>query len=346
MSSIPRWRRLAIAFVSIAGVLLTAAPAMAAADSDEDAAPADGAVEIAYADSSEIRPGEGWAIVCDGIGSLEGVDIACSGDGVTLTSDAYDPEWGTHSLSVTQRSGSTRIDVTYRVRLEPPPAPEAAVTRLDVPIAVGTQFLLPISALGITCAACTEDAGATIAIGTLPSGVSAGVSSTHLALRSTTPGDAPIPLTLTDDAGQRVDVELTVSFVDAAADAIGRSGALHVLSGADEWALADLSWGDELLAVCSPTQSIGMRCTAEGAIERTADDIAQLLFRIVDADGRMTWGSVTAVDDLDTDLLAVPVWDTEAPLVLVSPPAEDAQEQTGTTPLAGLAELLEGIPAS
>lgn len=345
MSSIPRWRRLAIAFVSIAGVLLTAGPA--AADAGEDTGQSDGAVQIAYGDSTEIRPGEGWTVLCDGIGSLDGVEIACSGDGVTLTAEEYDPEWGAHPLSVTQRSGSTTIDVTYRVRLEPPPAPEVAVTRLDVPIAVGTQFLVPISALAITCAACTDDGGAEIAIGALPSGVSAGVSRTHLVLRSTTPGDAPIPLTLTDDAGQRVDAEITASFVDAVPERTGQSGALHLLSDGDEWTLADLAWGEDLLAVCSPGQSLGMRCTAEGTVERTTEDTAaQLLFRIVDGDGRTTWGSITSDADLDSDLLAAPVWESEAPLVLVSPPAEDAQEKTGTTPLAGLAELLEGIPAS
>jgi hypothetical protein len=104
-------------------------------------------------------------------------------------------------------------------------------------------------------------------------------------------------------------------------------------------------WGGDATIVCSTPQSVGLRCTADGGVERTGEGPAQLLFRVVADDGRFSWGSVTAADDVDGVALAAPSWESEAPLSLVSAPVEEEQAEEAA-PLAGLARLLEGIPAS
>ncbi|WP_449407495.1 hypothetical protein [Microbacterium maritypicum] len=355
MTSTHRRRRGALALAALAGALLvgsplTASAALAAAPAHA-AAPAPGdAIEVSYSDVSEIRPGEGWLIDCSGVGTLDGIAVTCADDSVTLVSAGFDPALGTQTLTVPQVFGSLRISVDYRVRLEPPPAPEVGVDRIDLPIAVGEQALLPISALAITCAACTAEGGATIHVETpppvgksaVPSGVAVGVSATHIAVRGTIPGDVAIPVTITDDAGQSVSGEVTVTFVDSPARTVG---GLHVIGDVDGLDMVEQVWGGDATIVCSTPQSVGLRCMADGGVERTGEGPAQLLFRVVADDGRFSWGSVTAADDVDGVALAAPSWESEAPLSLVSAPVEEEQAQEAA-PLAGLARLLEGIPAS
>ncbi|MFJ4223974.1 hypothetical protein [Microbacterium sp. NPDC089695] len=343
MTSTHRRRRGALALAALAGALLLGAAATSAvAASASTASGAGDAIEVSYADVSEIRPGAGWLIDCAGVGTLDGITVTCAEDSVTLVSAGYDTALGTQILTVPQVSGSTRISVDYRVRLEPPPAPEVGVDRLDLPIAVGEQALVPISALAITCAACTADGGATVRVETPPPGLSVGVSATHLVIRGTTPGDAVVPLTITDDAGQEVAVELTVTIVDAPARTMG---GLHVLGDAEGIDIVEQVWGGDASIVCSSPQSVGLRCTAEGGVERTGEGPAQLLFRVVADDGRFAWGSITDDPDAADVALAAPSWESEAPLSLVSAPVEE-QQADEVVPLAGLAQLLEGIPAS
>ncbi|MFB4351362.1 hypothetical protein [Microbacterium sp. CR_7] len=342
MTSTHRRRRGALALAALAGALLLGSPLAASSALAASAPESGGAVEVSYSDVSEIRPGEGWLIDCSGVGVLEGITVTCAEDRVELVSAGFDTDLGTQTLTVPQVFGATRLSVDYRVRLEPPPAPEVGGDRLDLPIAVGEQALIPLSALAITCAVCTDDGGATIRVDDPPAGVSAGVSSTHLALRATTPGDAVVPLTVTDDAGQAVSIELTVSVI-AAPDAV--MGGLHVVGDATAIPVAEQIWGGDAAIVCSAPQSIGLRCTAEGGVERTGAGPAQLLFRVVADDGRFTWGSITDDPDADDIALAAPSWESEAPLSLVSAPV-DEQQADDVVPLAGLAQLLEGIPAS
>lgn len=344
MTSTHRRRRGALALAAIAAALMVASPAAtvsALAATTPAPAPGD-AVEVSYADVTEIRPGEGWLVDCAGVGTLEGITVSCAEDTVTLTSAGFDTGLGTQTLTVPQVSGATRISVDYRVRLEPPPVPEVGVDRLDLPIAVGEQALVPLSALAVTCAACTADGGASIRVETPPPGVSAGVSATHLALRGTAPGDAVIPLTVTDDAGQAVSAELTVTFVAASAPA---PGGLHVSGDATAIDVAGQIRGGDATVICSSPQSIGLRCTPDGGVERTGDGPAQLLFRVVADDGRFAWGSLTDDPGAEIARLVAPSWESEAPLSLVSAPV-DEQQAVAAAPLAGLARLLEGIPAS
>ncbi|PCE16284.1 hypothetical protein AUC47_00040 [Microbacterium sp. SZ1] len=342
MTSTHRRRRGALALAALAGALLLGSPLVAPSALAASAPESGGAVEVSYSDASEIRPGEGWLIDCSGVGALEGITVTCAEDRVELVSAGFDTDLGTQTLTVPQVFGATRLSVDYRVRLEPPPAPEVGVDRLDLPIAVGEQALIPLSALAITCAVCTDDGGATIRVDDPPAGLSAGVSSTHLALRTTTPGDAVVPITVTDDAGQAVSIELTVSVIAAPDPTIG---GLHVVGDATAIPVVDQIWGGDAAIVCSAPQSIGLRCTPDGGVERTGTGPSQLLFRVVADDGRFTWGSITDDPDADDIALAAPSWESEAPLSLVSAPV-DEQQADDVVPLAGLAQLLEGIPAS
>lgn len=336
MSRLFRWHHSAYAVIAAFSALA------ASAEAPEENAPApDGAVEISYSEASEIRPGEGWLIDCGTIGALSGVVITCAPDGVTLASEGFDPKWGEQALPVTLISGAAAIDVTYRVRLEAPPVPEVAVTRLDIPIPVGAQAMVPISALAISCAECSVAGGATLEIGALPPGLSAGVSDTHLTVRSAASGDVIVPLTVTDDAGQSTPVELTASFVETPEQAVA---AVHIVSAARQWDLRELAWGTGLTAVCASTQSIGMTCANDGTAQLTADQ-GQLMFRVVDSDGQQAWGSVTFDATATSDHLAVPSWAKDAPLSMVSVPVETV-DGPADAPLTALALLLEGIPRS
>src|SRR5690606_14617267 len=142
----PFWRG-ALAVAVLLGVLTPVAASGASGGGDEG--PRDGVVEVGYAEPTEVRGGEGWLIDCSSVGELEGVEMTCEPDSLVLASEGYDPDWGTHPLLVPQQSGSLELAVTYRVRLERPPAPEFGTDRIDLPVPVGAQRLIPIAALGI-----------------------------------------------------------------------------------------------------------------------------------------------------------------------------------------------------
>lgn len=346
-SSLP-WRRGAA--VALALVLPVASAILAAqADDEDEGPPPDGAVTIPYQESSEIRPGEGWLIDCSALGTVDGVTSVCDPESITLSA-AYDPDWGEHPLAVRMVSKHTDLQVGYTLRMEPPPAPEIAVDRLDMPIEIGAQAMLPLSALGIACEMCSEDGGAIIEVGKLPHGVEAGVSATHLSVRGSAVGDVEIPLRVTDDAGQSAAVKLTVSFVtavDVAEDA-ARVGALHVISNASEWDLAALSWGEDITIVCAEPRPAALTCAPDGTAALAADSPppAQFMFRVITADGAQSWGSVTVDQTAGEDGVAAPGWAHEAPLHLVYPPSgEDAPGEGGSL-LGPLTLLLEGIPGS
>ncbi|WP_164234249.1 hypothetical protein [Microbacterium hydrocarbonoxydans] len=341
MRSYQPWRRGASALLALA--LPAAFGVLTAADEGEgDGPPPNGAVEIPFQETGDIRPGEGWLIDCGRLGELDGVTVACEPDGISLTAEGYDPDWGERPLAVELVSASARLEVTYSVRLGPPPAPEMAVDRLDLPVRVGEQAMVPLSALGITCAVCSEEGGATIEVGTLPPGFAAGVSATHLSLRGSAAGDVAIPLRVTDDAGQQTTAELTVSFVEGGVD---RASALHIVSPASEWDLASLSWGEDRVILCTGPQPDGLTCEPDGAAELSGDGggPAQFLFRVIAADGEDGWGSITVDESLEGDEPAAPSWADEAPLHLVYPPAgEDSADVSGSL-LGPLSLLLEGM---
>lgn len=343
-SSLP-WRRGAAAVLAL---VLPVASALLAAQGDEEedeGPPPDGAVMIPYQEAGEIRPGEGWLIDCSSLGVVEGVTIACDTESITLSA-AYDPDWGEHPLSVRMVSKHTDLQVGYTLRMEPPPAPEITVDRLDMPIEVGAQAMVPLSALGIECEMCSDDGGALIEVGKLPHGVDVGVSGTHLSVRGAAPRDVEVPLRVTDDAGQTGEVKLTLSFVEAASSE--PVGALHVVSSASEWDLAALSWGDDLTVVCAEPRPAALACAPDGTASLAADSPspAQFMFRVVADDGAQAWGSVTVDADAGDRDVAVPAWAHEAPLHMVYPPSGDDAPGEGGSLLGPLTLLLEGIPGS
>lgn len=339
LSSLP-WRRGAALLLAMA--LSSASVVQTAPGTSDGASPADGAIEIPYGDPGEIRPGEGWVIDCGSLGSLDGVTLACDPESITLTADAYDPKWGERALPVSLRSQNARMDVTYAVRMAPPPAPELGVGRFDMPVAVGEQAMIPLAALGIVCSVCSASGGATIEIGTLPPGVDAGVDETHISIRATAPGDVVVPLLITDDAGQEVSSELTVSFVPTLPR---RPGALHVIASGSEWDLSELFWGKDPLVVCGEPRPKALECTPDGTARLPADTAgpAQFMFRVVDGDGATAWGSVTVDEKAKDTVPAAPSWRQKAPLRMVSQPAEDEPSPTGESLLGPLSSLLEGM---
>lgn len=341
------WRRGAAALLALVLPVASVALSAQAEEGEDDGPPPNGAVLIPYQETADIRPGEGWLIDCAKVGTIDGATITCTPETITLAA-AYDPDWGEHSLTVHMVSTHTDVSISYTIGMEPPPAPEIAIERLDMPVAVGAQAMLPLAALGISCEMCTEDGGAVIEVGELPPGLSAGVSKTHFSVRSSVTGDVEIPLQVTDDAGQAVTVNLVVSFVPADDEAAGEEavGALHTVSSASEWDLAELSWGEDVTILCTEPRPPGLSCAPDGTAKLAKDAApAQFMFRVIGADGAQSWGSVTVDEAAESDGLAIPDWRSEAPLELVyAPSGEDDSAVEGESLLGPLTLLLEGIP--
>lgn len=348
-------RRAATALLALVLPVTSAVLAAQDDESEDEGPPPNGAVAIPYQETAEIRPGEGWLIDCTGLAAIDGAALACEPDVITLSAE-YDPDWGEHLLAVHLVSRHTDLHVGYRISMEPPPGPEIAVERLDLPIAAGAQAMVPLSALGISCEACSEEGGAIIEVGELPPGISAGVSETHLAVRGSAEGDVEIPLRVTDDAGQEATTNLTLSFVPAGEQSIG---ALHIVAAATEWDLTEFVWGDDVTILCTEPRPAALECAPDGAAAfrqassgtgtlGVAETVkpAQFMYRVVAPDGGQTWGSVTFDETVDDEVPAVPVWKHKAPLHMVFPPSGDDTHVEGESLLGPLTLLLEGIPGS
>jgi len=345
------WRRAATALLALVLPMTSAVLSAQGGEDEDDGPPPNGAVAIPYQETADIRPGEGWLIDCSRLAQIEGATITCESDAITL-SGAYDPDWGEHALAVHMVSRHAELDVGYRITMEPPPEPAIAVERLDLPVAVGAQAMFPLSALGIVCEVCTAEGGALIEVGELPQGVSAGVSETHLSVRSSSPGDVEIPLRVTDDAGQEVTANLALSFVPATDQS---PGALHIVTDAVEWDLTEFVWGDDVTILCTEPRPTALTCAPDGtaafhgAGKLTAAEAArpaQFMFRVNSPDGSQTWGSVTVDDTVDGVVTAAQAWADEAPLHMVHPPSDEQSNVEGESLLGPLTLLLEGIPGS
>jgi hypothetical protein len=322
------------AFVACAA--LGVAPAAASAEGE---APADsGVVEIPYGEPVDVRPSGGWSIDCAGVGALDGVELACTAEGITLAAP-FDADWGEQILPVTLQAGAATAQVRYRVRLGPPAAPEVGASAVDVPLPVGRQSLVPLSLLNLTCVLCTD---ATIEIAEVaPASAIVGVGPAHLSVRPAQPGEITVKLTVTDDAGQSIDAEVVLTATSALP---GGPRALHV-SGPEPVALGDLVSGDDVTIECL-TVDPALACGAEGELTRTAESErpVQVTYRVVDAAGRQALGSVT-VDPAASLAPVAPSWSRKAGLGLAVPaPSEDDTE--APSPLAPLTRILQEVPAS
>lgn len=348
-----------LAVAALASMLAVAGPAVAddTGQGADTEAQNSAVIEIPYGEPGELRVAEGVSIDCDALRPVDGVDVACEPEGLVLEVDGYDPEWGERVLPVTLLAGSTRTVVNYRVALAPPAAPEVTTTWIDHPFVAGSQALMPLSMLGIVCTLC--EAAEVQVDSVTPASAFAGVGPTHLAVRSGVPGDVVVALRVTDDAGQEVAVELTVSMVAGDASAFGAPGALHVSTApAREVDLASYAWGDDLTFTCPPPDAataVAATCTADGraAIAGKPTSGDQFVFRVVDPDGRQALGSVTFADPAEQaeDAAAPapvapvpPMWDDNAALgIRVAAPPAEADE--GDAVLSRLSRILQEVPA-
>lgn len=329
---------------------------------EEEAEVDTGLVVIPYLEPVEIAPAEGWRVDCAGVGELEGIEMTCVDGKVTLTADTYDSAWGEHVLTVPLRAGSAEADVAYRVRQGPPTAPVLAASVIDAPLEVGRQTLVPLSLLGVECTLCAEDASLAV-VETTP-GLVAGVSGTHLALRGSIPGEGIVTVEITDDTGQAVSTEITVFVTPASASAVGGPTALHVtVASAEGLSLADLAWGSDLTFSCPIDPVVAVTCDPDGGIAITepepgaaesTEESAQKLpvqfsFRVVDADGRQSIGSVTIDPDAEASADGAPVpvrWAETADLgiAVAIPPDEDEDGGDEASVLSELDRILQEVP--
>lgn len=342
-----RRRALALAAALAVATTVVAPWAAVAADTGGAAGQDAGSVVIPYAGSGEVRFGDGWTIECGGVGAPDGVAVACEGAALTLTAAAFDPDAPARTLVVPLRSGSVETTARFRVVQEPPAAPEIGAPVVPGPFPVGSQALVPLSSLGITCGLCTAPAATIRVAGVSPASAFAGVSGTHLAVRSSHRGDVVVSIEVQDAAGQTTATDLTVGF--GGSDAV--PVALHVVVPvAEALDLADYAWGDRLRFDCaddprSPA-SVAAECSADGAVVVTgAAPGAQFAFRVVDAGGGIARGSITFAA---ADATAAPVavsWAQEASLAVVvpAPPADDAAHADDSA-LAPLARIIQEAP--
>ncbi|MFB7892967.1 hypothetical protein ACFC1I_12270 [Microbacterium sp. NPDC056044] len=337
----------AVILAVAAAIMPTAASAASPADAEGDGPPQNTAlIEIPYGEPAELPVAEGVTVDCAALPPGDGFDLSCEPTGITLTVAEYDPAWGERALPVTLVSGATRTVVNYRVALAAPPAPEITTPRVDAPFRAGSQALIPLSLLGITCTLCTPDTASVRIDAVSPATAHAGVGPAHLAVRSDAPGDVTVTLAIEDDAGQTATAEVVVSMVEAM-DAAPL--ALHVASApARALELADLAWGDGLSFSCLTTIA-GATCGADGAVTFPDDPLPgdQLTFRVVDGRGFQSIGSVTFTDDAGDAASVSPIplsWSATSPLGIRVPAPPSDEEGDGASVLSRLSRILQEVP--
>lgn len=274
--------------------------------------PTTGTVEVPYRGEVELPPARGWSYAdCEGTLAASPLVTACAEDGVTLAAPDYDPDLGTVRVPVTLQRGTTTLALDQLATLGPPPAPTVASGDVGVPVAAGSRLLLPVSDLGVECAACGEGARLE-AVGVEPA--SAGrltATPTHLVFAAApgVTGEATLGVRVVDAVGTRGETaELTVTTVEPAS----RLVALHVHAEATaegvELELGDLvasSAGDVAFLGCGAAVTGTVRCAGDGRATWTPavgastlpgrdgapDD--QFSFHVTDASGDQVVGSVT-----------------------------------------------------
>ncbi|TFB77333.1 hypothetical protein E3O06_00845 [Cryobacterium glaciale] len=365
-------RRAPVFLVILLGLGLVAgsgrATAQAADDPAGEAAPSTSAtIAIPYLGASDLTPAAGWTIADCGIvngqaPNLPGVSLACDSAGIGVTASVFDAEWGMRTLTVGLQNGAVRVEVDYRVVLEPPPAPSLTDLDYGYPVAQGAVLLLPLGALGVTCTLCTTASGAEVEVlGLSPQNAGlAAVSGTHLVLRTAPDftGTATVQVGLVDDAGQSSEpVEVTVHIAPGSGTTAAL-GALHVVMdrGPDATTVIDLaaiSWNDtgsDLLVACGEATFGTVQCTDDLAAVYTPSpgaSVDQFSFQVVSVDGQQASGSVTLVADGVTEppLGISPVATAATEPLLVTPrvPVPGAAETGANAGLSYLSALLATI---
>ena len=366
-----RGRRRAPVFLAILLGLVAGsggAVAQAADDPAGEAAPsASATIVIPYLGERELTPAAGWTIADCGIvngqaASLPGVLLACDSAGIGLTASAFDAEWGTRTLTAGLQNGAVRVEVDYRVVLEPPTAPSLNEVDYGYPVTQGSVLLLPLGDLGPTCTLCSTGSGSEVEIvGLSPQDAGlAAVSGTHLVLRTAPDftGTATVQVGLVDDVGQRSEpVEVTVH-VAPRAGAPAALGALHVVLARSAEAstvidLAAISWnqtGSDLLIACGGATFGTVQCADDLSAVYTSGSgasVDQFSFQVVTVDGQQASGSVTLVAGGVTEpplgISSVATSATAPLLVTPRVPVEGAAETSANAGLSYFSALLATI---
>jgi hypothetical protein len=331
-------------------------------------------VAIPYLGEATISVAAPWVVAGCDPDQLPGVAVVCGDDGVKLTASAYDPAWGEHVFTVQLDGPLGRLSIGYRVTLAPPEAPTAEPRSLGFPVASGSQTLVPLSLLGITCTLCSADGGAQLEVAPFEP-VSAGFATftgAHLALRIRPgfTGDVLLPVRVTDDAGQTAAFEFSFRVSPAPAEPYG---ALHVVVEAPDDGeplvvdLAALTWPEP----AEPGTSYGCGIPVRGVVgctgavatylgptlaEGDVPVLDQFAVQIVAPDGRQALASVTVAprgfgsdETLGLDLAAAgsgalavaPAGGGTAAVLRVGVRIPENGEQGSVSPLAPITQLLE-----
>lgn len=349
---------------ALAGALLLGclgvAPAAAATPdeaTEEEQGPPQEAVAVPYLGETDIRPGAPWTVVaCPD--PPDGLRVSCAPDRVTLVADGYDPEWGERTLAVGIAGQLGSLEVRYRVILAPPEPPAADPVLWGVPVASGSQVLVPVAAFAATCTLCTPGVALLDVAGVEPvSAAIAASTGTHVAVRVTPGfvGDLVVGVRLVDDAGQPLEFEIALRVGPAPAQPFG---GLHVLvpladDGTATVDLGALAWPEPLENTsfdCSAALTGSVACadgiavyTAPPADEDTdAPGGDQFLVRLVAPGGRLALASVTVLPTgVAETTLAPAIGRDSAALPLVLPPPPGEGDSAEVSALEALAELLE-----
>lgn len=212
-------RRLAAA-LAVFALAAASVPAAYGAEDDQDRTvlyEGPNAVTIPYLDDVEAQPAEGWRFVdCPAVMAQSALVVSCDEERFTARADFYDPAYGHEVIDVAMTNGRISTTMQYVIQLEPPDPPETVVDAYPYPAPAGGSLLIPISDLGIECAAC-EQGGAIEAFSVTPAGAAdLTVTETHVVVRprASFAGALTIALRFADQYGgwsQQFELEVPVS---------------------------------------------------------------------------------------------------------------------------------------
>lgn len=157
------------------------------------------AVAVPYTGEKVVKPADGWrltdcpAVVAAGAPLVTGCD---AGEGFTVVSPGYDPEFGSIIVPVALTNGRSTTTIDYVLSLEPPAAPEILVKTYPFPAPSGGTLLIPISDLGVECTACAEGGGLEVTSFAPVGAATILPTETHLVIRPKASFEGPLEVTV------------------------------------------------------------------------------------------------------------------------------------------------------
>lgn len=196
--------RIADAVGRVALLVVVSALALGGAVTATGAADAAGytgpnAVAVPYTGEKIVKPADGWrltdcpAVVAGGAPLV----IACDpGEGFTVVSPGYDPEFGSIIVPVALSNGRSSTTIDYVLSLEPPEVPEILVKAYAFPAPSGGTLLIPISDLGVECTACAKGGGLEVTSFAPVGAATILPTETHLVIRPKASFEGPLEVTV------------------------------------------------------------------------------------------------------------------------------------------------------